>query len=290
MNWVPVILVCPVLACSGFVVWFCVLFGFVLCVFAVCLVYDDDGPMDYVQVLPQFSFAVLNSRWPGTLICITAHAMSYSVVNDLAKAMKALDEKNVSIGLRNCRVARFGQALKPSKASQQLSKASAPHNPPQQLSKRPAGFAMVPPCAFLLALQAVSIGLRNCRVARFGQALKPSKASQQLSKASALHNPPQQLSKRPAGFAMVPPCVFLLALQAASIGLRNCRVARFVQALKPSKASQQLSSASAPHNPPQQLSKRPACFAMVPPYWRQKLFLLGSETAAWQSEGCDLLT
>jgi hypothetical protein len=52
-----------------FVVWFCVLFGFVLCVFAVCLVYDDDGPMDYVQVLPQFSFAALNSRWPGTLIC-----------------------------------------------------------------------------------------------------------------------------------------------------------------------------------------------------------------------------
>ena len=92
-NWVPVILVCPVLACSGFVVWVCVLFGFVLCVFAVCLVYDDDGPMDYVQVLPQFSFAALNSRWPGTLICITAHAMSYSVVNDLAKAMKALDGK-----------------------------------------------------------------------------------------------------------------------------------------------------------------------------------------------------
>ena len=51
MNWVPVILVCWVLACFIFVVWFCVLFGFVLCVFAVCLVYDDDGPMDYVQVL-----------------------------------------------------------------------------------------------------------------------------------------------------------------------------------------------------------------------------------------------
>ena len=69
MNWVPVMLVCWVLACFVFVVWFCVLFGFVLCVFAVCLVYDDDGPMDYVQVLPQFSFAALNSRWPGTLIC-----------------------------------------------------------------------------------------------------------------------------------------------------------------------------------------------------------------------------
>ena len=85
--------ICPVLACSGCVGLFCVLFGFVLCVFAVCLVYDDDGPMDYVQVLPQFSFAALKSRWPGTLICITAHAMSYSVVNDLAKAMKALDGK-----------------------------------------------------------------------------------------------------------------------------------------------------------------------------------------------------
>ena len=69
MNWVPVILVCWFLACFVFVVWFCVLFGFVLCVFAVCLVYDDDGPMDYVQVLPQFSFAALNSRWQGTLIC-----------------------------------------------------------------------------------------------------------------------------------------------------------------------------------------------------------------------------
>ena len=40
---------------------FCLLFGlcfvwFVLCVFAVCLVYDDDAPMDYVQVPPHFSF------------------------------------------------------------------------------------------------------------------------------------------------------------------------------------------------------------------------------------------
>ena len=31
---------------------FCCVFGCVLCVFAVCLVYDDDGPVDYVQVLP----------------------------------------------------------------------------------------------------------------------------------------------------------------------------------------------------------------------------------------------
>ena len=98
MNWVPVILVCPVLACSGFVVLFCVLVGFVLCVFAVCLVYVDDGPMDYVQVHPQFSFAALNSRWPGTLICITAYAMSYSVVNDLAKAIEGVGRKKTLCG------------------------------------------------------------------------------------------------------------------------------------------------------------------------------------------------
>ena len=51
--------------------------------------------MDYVQVHPQFSFAALNSRWPWTLICITAYAMSHRVVNDLAKAMKALDGKKI---------------------------------------------------------------------------------------------------------------------------------------------------------------------------------------------------
>ena len=58
MNWLPVILVCP------FLVLFCVSrFGFVSCAFAVCLVDDDDGLLDYVQVL-QFSCVTLNSRWP----------------------------------------------------------------------------------------------------------------------------------------------------------------------------------------------------------------------------------
>ena len=152
--------------------------------------------------------------------------------------------------------------------SQQLSKASAPHNPPQQLSQRAAGFA-------LLAPKAVSIGLRNCRVARFGQALKPSKASQQLSKASAPHNPLQQLSKRPAGFAMVPPCAFLLALQAVSIGLRNCRVARFGQARSSFRRPQ--------HRTTLRSSSRSVLLAL--PYWPQKLFLLGFETAAWHVLG-----
>ena len=98
MNWVPVILVCPVLACSGFVVWFCVLFGFVCVSLLFAWFMMMTAQWTYVQVLPQFSFAALNSRWPGTLICITAHAMSYSVVNDLAKAMKALDGKNLARG------------------------------------------------------------------------------------------------------------------------------------------------------------------------------------------------
>ena len=36
-----------------------------------------------------------------TLICITAHALSYSVVNDLAKAMKALDGKMLGCFIGN---------------------------------------------------------------------------------------------------------------------------------------------------------------------------------------------
>ena len=72
-TWIHQWTGCQSCLCVGFwlvlfVVWFCVLFGFVLCVFAVCLVYDDDGPMDYVQILPS-SLLRLNSRWPGTLIC-----------------------------------------------------------------------------------------------------------------------------------------------------------------------------------------------------------------------------
>ena len=371
-----------------------------------------------IGLLPRGTF------WAGlkTLKSLAAAFDGFSTAQPSAAALAAsrllchgaslLAPKAVSIGLRNCRVARFGQAFKPSKASQELSTASAPHNPPQQLSQRPAGFAMVPPywpqklfllgfetaawhvlgkpyklrssfrrlqhcttlrsssrsvplalpwclrigpkscfywasklprgtfwaglkslaaafdgfstaqpsaaaleasrllChgASLLAPQAVSIGLRNCRVARFGQAFKPSKPSQELSKASAPHNPPQQLSQRPACFAMVPPksCFYwasqlprgtfwaslqtlksfagafeglstaqpsaaaleasrllchgfsLLAPKAVSIGLRNSRVARFGQALKPSKASQQLSirhiilSPAASVSPPQQ--------------------------------------
>ena len=58
-----------------FFVWVC--FWFVLLVFVclffwfafACLSYGDDGFLDYVQVLHQFSFVALNSRWPRILIC-----------------------------------------------------------------------------------------------------------------------------------------------------------------------------------------------------------------------------
>ena len=313
------------------------------------------------MVLPYWFWARLK-----TLKSLAAAFEGLSTAQPSAAALEAsrllchgaslLAPKAVSIGLRNCRVARFGQALKPSKASQQLSQASAPHNPPQQLSKRPAGFAMVPPCAFLtlrsssrsvlLALpywrQKLFLlgfetapwpfwaGLKTFKsLAAAFEGLSTAQPSAAALKASCwlCHGASMCLSigptscfywasklprgtfwaglktskslaaafeglstAQPSAAALEVCCWFchgasLLAPKAVSIGLRNCRVARFGQALKPSKASQQLSQASAPHNPPQQLSKCVAGFAMVPPYWPQKLFLLGFETAAWHVLG-----
>ena len=119
----------------------------------------------------------------------------------------------VSIGLRNCYVARFGHPLKASKAPQQLSKAFEPQNPPQQLAKASRLLCHdVPP----EAPQAVSIGLRNCYMARLRRPLKASKAPQQLSKAFEPQTPPQQLAKASRLLCHdVPP----EAPQAVSIGL-----------------------------------------------------------------------
>ena len=46
--------------------WF--LFVCLVCLLLSVLVVDDDGLLDYVQVLHQFSFVALNSRWPRVLI------------------------------------------------------------------------------------------------------------------------------------------------------------------------------------------------------------------------------
>ena len=56
----------------GFVLVLLCVLGFVLFAFAVCLVYDDDGLLDYVQVLDQFSFVALNSDGLESQFAITA--------------------------------------------------------------------------------------------------------------------------------------------------------------------------------------------------------------------------
>ena len=86
----------------------CVLgFGLFVCCLVLCFVwfrfvclcclpvYDDDGPMDYVQVLSQFSFAALNSRWPGTLIC------NYCSCN-VIQCGKRPGESHEGVGRKKC--------------------------------------------------------------------------------------------------------------------------------------------------------------------------------------------
>ena len=109
-------------------------------------------------------------------------------------------------------MARFGQALKPPKPLQQLSKALAPHNPPLAL---PSYLPIGPTNCFYWAPKLLHgtfwAGLKTSKspAAAFeslstaqpsaclneGQALKPPKAPQQLSKALAPHNPPLALTK-----------------------------------------------------------------------------------------------
>ena len=276
-------------------------------------------------------------------------------------------------------MARFGQALKALKAPQQLSKAFAPHNPPLALPSYlpigptncfywaskllhgtfwPGRKTVKSPAAAFESLstaqpsacfaKTVSLGLRNCYMARFGQALKvicfPQFQNPPNRHHLPSHNPPLALPSYPIGpsncfywaskllHGTFWPGLLLGSLSTAqpsacfatvSIGLRNCYMARFGQALKPSKAPQQLSKASAPHNPPLALpsylpigpsncfywasellhgtfwpglkslkssaaafeslraAQPSACFAIVPPHRPYKLFLLGFETATW---------
>ena len=173
-------------------------------------------------------------------------------------------------------MARFGQALKASKPPQQLSKALKPHNPPQQLSK-----------ACRLLGHGTSLGPTSCfywasklLCGTFWASLKSLKTSAAAFEGLITSQPSA------AAFEGVPLAwpwylprlhkLFLLGFETAmwhvlgrpqkplplawpwylvSLGLRNCYVARFGQALKASKPPQQLSKALERHNPPQQLSK-----------------------------------
>ena len=61
--------VCRFLVLFLVLFWWFLFVCFVSFAFVFCLVVDDDGLLDYVQVLHQFSFVALNSRWPRVLIC-----------------------------------------------------------------------------------------------------------------------------------------------------------------------------------------------------------------------------
>ena len=162
-------------------------------------------------------------------------------------------------------MARFGQAF--------FWEASAPHNPPLALPsylpigptncfywaskllhgtfwpglKAPHNPPLALPSYLPIGPQTVSIGLRNCYMARFGQAF--------FWEASAPHNPPLALP------SYLP------------IGPTNC----FYWASKllhgtfwPGLLLGSLSTA-----------QPSACFAIVPPHRPYKLFLFGFETATW---------
>ena len=112
-------------------------------------------------------------------------------------------------------------------------------------------------------VQTVSIGFRNCYMARFGQALKPPKAPQQLSKASAPHNHPLAL---PSYLPIGPSNCFYWASKLLHgtfwPGLKNFKSsAAAFESLRTAQPS--------------------ACFAIVPPHRPYKLFLLGFDTATW---------
>ena len=126
-------------------------------------------------------------------------------------------------------MARFGHPLKASKAPQQLSKAFEPQNPPQQLAKvsRLLCHGTSPE-----APQAVSIGLRNCYVARFGHPLKASKAPAAFEGLWTT-KPSQQLAKAPRLLCHSTPPE---APQAVSIGLRKLLRGTFWAPLKSFKS------------------------------------------------------
>ena len=189
-------------------------------------------------------------------------------------------------------MARFGQALKPSKVPQQLSKASAPHNPPLALpSYLPIGptncfywaskllhgtfwpglllgslSTAQPSACFAIVLP---IGPTNCFYwaskllhGTFWPGLKtfksPAAAFESLSTA--------QPSALPSYLPIGPSNCFYWASKLLHgtfwPGLKTFK--------SPAAAFESLSTA-----------QPSACFAIVPPHRPYKLFLLGFETATW---------
>ena len=102
-------------------------------------------------------------------------------------------------------------------------------------------------------------------MARFGHALKPSQALQQLSKALAPHNPPLAL---PSYLPVGP--IYTNCFYWASKLLHGTFWAGLKTFTSPAAAFESLSTA-----------QPSACFAIVPPHRPYKLFLLGFATATW---------
>ena len=159
-------------------------------------------------------------------------------------------------------MARFGQALKPSKVPQQLSKASAPHNPPLAL---PSYLPIGPSNCFYWASKLLHgtfwPGLKTFK--------SPAAAFASLStaffwEASAPHNP--QPLALPSYLPIGPTNCFYWASKLLHgtfwPGLKTFK--------SPAAAFESLSTA-----------QPSACFAIVPPHKPFKLFLLGFETATW---------
>ena len=148
-------------------------------------------------------------------------------------------------------MARFGQALKPSKVPQQLSKASAPHNPPLAL---PSYLPIGPTNCFYWASKLLHgtfwPGLKTFK--------SPAAAFESLSTA--------QPSALPSYLPIGPSNCFYWASKLLHgtfwPGLKTFK--------SPAAAFESLSTA-----------QPSACFAIVPPHRPYKLFLLGFETATW---------
>ena len=150
-------------------------------------------------------------------------------------------------------MARFGQALKPSKVPQQLSKASAPHNPPLAL---PSYLPIGPTNCFYWASKLLHgtfwPGLKTFK--------SPAAAFESLSTAQPS-----------ACFAIVPPHrPYTNCFYWASKLLHGTFWPGLKTFKSPAAAFESLSTAQSS-----------ACFAIVPPHRPYKLFLLGFETATW---------
>ena len=150
-------------------------------------------------------------------------------------------------------MARFGQALKASKAPQQLWKASAPHNPPLAL---PSYLPIGPSNCFYWASKLLHStfwpGLKSPK--------SPAAAFESLSTAQPS-----------ACFAIVPPHrPYTNCFYWASKLLHGTFWAGLKTFTSPAAAFESLSTA-----------QPSACFAIVPPHRPYKLFLLGFEAATW---------